>query len=367
MRNKALACLGRKRRDVGGQTEEKSGCAKRAGDRATRPDHGVGKLARDAPVVAAGEHQTAPGRFEGSSGLKNDAEFTQRDVNGEESADSSDAPGLERRTSEASGAGCEEPKAGREDHASDPPARAMEDQPPGETNRGSVVSDVRELSGTTVTSAPQLSHDTDAERTSASVIRRSDQPSDRPSAGDHAGGEMTKTRCSAASSPAAAADQTEKDSEKAPRTPAGAQTFLGTIPTLIITRDPSPSRSQGSSTSPTVRAELSTGSCLELQPDDESPCSDSGCGGSPALMRSPRKLSNSSSLGLSSASSFEESEDDFTGSDIESSLSPGRFPSLSSPDDGTGVSVSSVCLSVCVFSRLLFMFNNRYDTKHLET
>uniref|UniRef100_A0A3Q0S6R8 Kinase n=1 Tax=Amphilophus citrinellus TaxID=61819 RepID=A0A3Q0S6R8_AMPCI len=60
------------------------------------------------------------------------------------------------------------------------------------------------------------------------------------------------------------------------------------------------------------------------QPEDESPCSDSGCGGSPALMRSPRKLSNSSSIGLSSASSFEESEDDFTGSDIESSLSPNK-------------------------------------------
>ncbi|KAJ7995933.1 hypothetical protein DPEC_G00231840 [Dallia pectoralis] len=44
-------------------------------------------------------------------------------------------------------------------------------------------------------------------------------------------------------------------------------------------------------------------------PDEESLCSDSGFGGSPASLL-PRKLSNASSSGLSPASSFEEYEDD---------------------------------------------------------
>ncbi|KTF73265.1 hypothetical protein cypCar_00043702 [Cyprinus carpio] len=76
------------------------------------------------------------------------------------------------------------------------------------------------------------------------------------------------------------------------------------------------------------------GFSLELHPDEDSPCSDSGCGGSPAPSLFHRKLSNSSSAGLSSASSFEESEDDFTGSDIEpTSLSPSM---IGSPDELTG-------------------------------
>ena len=100
---------------------------------------------------------------------------------------------------------------------------------------------------------------------------------------------------------------------------------------LIITSDSSPSGLQE------TLDHQNRGSCVDLHPDDESPCSDSGCGGSPALMRFPRKLSSSSSAGLSSASSFDESEDDFTGSDIESSLSPARCYSRS-PDEGTGVS-----------------------------
>ncbi|XP_075997034.1 inositol-trisphosphate 3-kinase Cb [Genypterus blacodes] len=361
MRNQALPCLGRKRRD-GGQTEEKSGGAKRAGDPATRPDHAVGKLPRDALVVTAGEHRTAPGCFEGISGLKNEAESTQHDVNAAESGNLSDAPGLGKRTSEASGAGCEEPKPSREDHDSDPPARAMEDQTPGEINQGSVVSTLREFVRIAVTSAPQLGPDTDTERTLVSVSRSSDPPLDcgPPTAGDHAERDMTKTGCSAASCPIAEAPETEKDSERSPQFTAGGHTFLGTIPKLIITRDPSPSRSHGSSSSLNVRTELSAGSYLELQPDDESPCSDSGCGGSPALMRSPRKLSNCSSLGLSSASSFEESEDDFTGSDIESSLSPGRCTSLSSTDDGTGNKSWHKIKTMVHWSPFVVSFKKRY-------
>ncbi|XP_077089116.1 inositol-trisphosphate 3-kinase C [Siphateles boraxobius] len=49
------------------------------------------------------------------------------------------------------------------------------------------------------------------------------------------------------------------------------------------------------------------------QPDEESICSDSGLSGSPASSLALRKLSNSSSTGLSPASSFEECEEDLLG------------------------------------------------------
>lgn len=361
MRNQALPCLGRKHRD-GGQTEEKSSGAKRAGDPATRPDHAVGKLPRDASAVSAGENRTAPGCFGGLSGLNHEAESTQHEVNAVKSEDLSDAPGLGRRTSEASEAGCEEPKPSRQDHDSHPPERAMENQPPGEINRGNVAFTVRESVRAAVSATPQLGPDPDTERTSASASQSFNQPLDcgPATAGDHAERDMTKTGCSAALCLAPEAPESEKHSETSPETPPGGHTFLGIIPKLIITSDPSPCRSHGSSSSPNARTELSAGSYLELQPDDESPCSDSGCGGSPALMRSPRKLSNSSSLGLSSASSFEESEDDFTGSDIESSLSPGRCTSLSSTDDGTGNKSWHKLKSMVHWSPFVVSFKKRY-------
>lgn len=337
MKNKVLSCLGRRKRDSS-QTEAELSGGNGAGDPATRRDHRVGKLPRDEVVSAVGEHRASPGCFETPSGLGDDNTDA---VNREAPVGSSDASGLETRTGEVSGAGCEEPKPGREDNASDPPTRAMEDQPLGGNNQGRVVSEGRGSTGTSLSSDP--------ERTLSGVPP--DQPLDSGLSvtDDHTEAKMTKTECSAVSCPPkAAGDQnnccpveteTRKDSNQAPQGPTGGQSFPGTIPKLIITRDPSPTRSQGTPAVLTVRSELSTGSCLDPHPDDESPCSDSGCGGSPALMRSPRKLSNSSSIGLSSASSFEESEDDFTGSDIESSLSPAR--SLCSPDDGTGVSVFS--------------------------
>ncbi|XP_061575414.1 inositol-trisphosphate 3-kinase Cb [Cololabis saira] len=154
-------------------------------------------------------------------------------------------------------------------HASDPPASTMEEQPRG----GAAPSPDPAV----VTSDP------DTERT-----HWGDQETE---------GEMTKT------------------SETEPRQ--GGQGFPGTIPKLIITRDPSPSRArQDPPALPVLLA--GTGSCLDPHPDDESPCSDSGCGGSPAPGRCSRKLSSCSSIGLSSASSFEESEDDLASSDLES-------------------------------------------------
>ncbi|XP_034556832.1 inositol-trisphosphate 3-kinase A-like [Notolabrus celidotus] len=360
MKNKVLSCLGRRKRDSS-QTEADFGCGNGAGDPATRRDHRVGKLPRDEVTSVVGEQRASPSCFETQFGLD---ESIQHAVNREAPSGSSDASGLETRSGEASGAGCEEPKSGREDNASNPPARAMEDQPPGGTKQDRVVCEVRELTGTSVSAAPLL--------TSDPVTRISpDQPLDSGPLlkAEHAEDKMTKTESFTVScSPKEAGDHTNygpvetesrNDSEHPHQAPPGiGQSFSGTIPKLIITRDPSPTRSLETPAPLSVRTELSTGSCLELHPEDESPCSDSGCGGSPALMRSPRKLSNSSSIGLSSASSFEESEDDYTGSDIESSLSPAR--SLCSPDDGT-VNKSWQKLKTMVhWSPFVVSFKKRY-------
>ncbi|KAA0714847.1 Inositol-trisphosphate 3-kinase C [Triplophysa tibetana] len=111
-----------------------------------------------------------------------------------------------------------------------------------------------------------------------------------------------------------------------------ASPFTGTIPKLIVTHDDlDPGQD-----SPQIRdLTLSMGGfSLDLHRDEDSPCSDSGCGGSPAPSYFHRKLSSSSSAGLSSASSFEESEDDFTGSDIEPNiLSPSMCKMFVSPDE----------------------------------
>uniref|UniRef100_A0A8C1YPF2 Kinase n=1 Tax=Cyprinus carpio TaxID=7962 RepID=A0A8C1YPF2_CYPCA len=100
------------------------------------------------------------------------------------------------------------------------------------------------------------------------------------------------------------------------------------------------------------------GFSLELHPDEDSPCSDSGCGGSPLPSLFHRKLSSSSSAGLSSASSFEESEDDFTGSDIEpTSLSPSM---IGSPDELTGAKSWRKLKTMVHCSPFVVSFKKRY-------
>ncbi|KAM3616190.1 uncharacterized protein V6R79_013966 [Siganus canaliculatus] len=358
MKRKVLSCLGRRKRDSS-QAEVDLGCGNAAGDPATHRDHRVGKLPRDEEVSTGGEEGASPGCFETSTGLDDDNNTAIRhEVNREAPVGPSDASGLETRTGEVSGAGCEEPTHEREDNASDPSTRAMEDQPPGEKHQNRV--EVRELTGTSLSSAAQLTSDLDPERT---LSRSSpNQPLDHA---EHAEANMTKTDCSPVScTPTATGDQNNccpietKSRKDSDHVPTGGQSYPGTIPKLIITRDPSPTRSQGPSSPVGARTELSTGPCLDPHLDDESPCSDSGCGGSPALMRSPRKLSNSSSLGLSSASSFEESEDDFTGSDIESSLSPAR--PLCSPDDVTGNKSWQKLKTMVHWSPFVVSFKKRY-------
>ncbi|XP_029373172.1 inositol-trisphosphate 3-kinase Cb [Echeneis naucrates] len=341
MKNKVLSCLGRRKRDSS-QTEADFGRGNGAGDPTTLRHHRVGKLPRDEAESAAGDHREAPGCSDTPFG------HTRYVVRPEATTGSSDASDLETRSGEVGGAGCEEPKPGREDNASDPPTGAMEDQPPGGDSLDRCVSGVRVLTGTSPTPAPPLASNT--QRTLDS--------------GKSATETMTKTECGAASSPPEAAGhqntetESRQDAALAPHSPPGGPGFTGTIPKLIITRDPSPSRPQGTPPLLAVPQELGTGSCLDPHPEDESPCSDSGCGGSPALMRSPRKLSNSSSIGLSSASSFEESEDDFTGSDIESSLSPAR--SLCSPEDGTANKSWQKLKTMVHWSPFVVSFKKRY-------
>lgn len=359
MKNKVLSCLGRRKRESG-ETEADLCGERGAGDPATCCAHRVGKLARDESVLTDGQHRASSDGLETTPGLDDSTDPVQNAVNREATAGPSDATGLETRSGEVSGAGVEVPKYEREDNASDPPTRAMDDQPLEGNNKEFTVSDSRESSGATLSSDQRFNSEWTLGRSSPNPPLDS-----RLSA--QAEATMTKTERSTVSCrPKATSDQNDccpidtesrEDSDQAHRSPTGGQSYLGTIPKLIITRDPSPSRSQDPPSPLSGQTELSTGSCLDSRQDDESPCSDSGCGGSPALMRSPRKLSNSSSIGLSSASSFEESEDDFTGSDIESSLSPAR--SLCSPDDGTGVSIyfsPRFCLFIITSDHVKILF-----------
>lgn len=274
-------------------------------------------MPRDDRVSAVEELRAPRGPFESPPARGDHVDAIQHVVNPEETAAATGSSD-EKRTSQ------------REDNACAPPTRAMKDLPPRGAPRGRDV----------LPEAPQApsSGATDREPTTGAegeVTKRD------VSCGDKATGDRNEL------SPA------PNDSDRPPHGPPEGQSFPGPIPKLIITRDPSPPPELT-----TVRSELGGGSCLDLHPDDESPCSDSGCGGSPALMRSLRKLSNSSSIGLSSASSFEESEDDFTGSDIESSLSPAR--SMCSPDDGTGNKSWQKLKTMVHWSPFVVSFKKRY-------
>lgn len=346
MKNKVLSCLGRRKRDSS-EADVDSGCESGASP-TRRREHRVGKLPRDEVRSTVGESRASPDCLDPKPGV-------ELSVDQEKAAGPSHPSCREAGAARASGGDSEEPKPGREDNESDPQTRGpipdMEDQPLVGDNKNCIVSHAGELRETSPSSAPQLTLDPHTEGALTTVS------SPPPTAGkclllsDETRDKMTKTECSAVSGPSettgeqttscSAETESREDCEQAQHGTPGGQSYPGTIPKLIITRDPSPTRSSEPPSLLGAQTELNAGSYLASRPDDESPCSDSGCGGSPALMRSPRKLSNSSSIGLSSASSFEESEDDFTGSDIESSLSP---RSVCSPDDGAGVSVSGfVC------------------------
>ncbi|XP_043923217.1 inositol-trisphosphate 3-kinase C [Protopterus annectens] len=132
------------------------------------------------------------------------------------------------------------------------------------------------------------------------------------------------------------------------------QQFSVPIPRLIVTREPSPCR--GSETGEQSN-ELWTKS---RGGDEESPCSDSGCGGSPSPSLVLRKLSSSSSAGLSSASSFEESEDDFTGSDAEPYGQSGNMLGSPPVDDGSGNKSWKKLKTMVHWSPFVVSFKKRY-------
>ncbi|KAL2095305.1 hypothetical protein ACEWY4_010024 [Coilia grayii] len=90
---------------------------------------------------------------------------------------------------------------------------------------------------------------------------------------------------------------------RCPTVPAGHVT--GVVPQLVVTCEPTPSRFEHKTTRTNALSFCS-------HPDEESVCSDSGIGGSPAPSLLYRKLSNSSSAVLSPASSFEECDEDFS-------------------------------------------------------
>lgn len=309
MKNNVLSCLGRRKRESSGA---EASCESDAGGPTTPRDRRTGKLPRDEVVSTFAI--SAPG-----SEVPPDPETEEIGpaVSPRTAAGPSDAAGLETLTAGASAAGCEEPGHAREDNASDPPA--MEDQPLGGDSRDPVEPGSGGVTGAALSSASSAPD----QHISGNLLA-------------DGGAEATMTKLECGGGVSLSPDEAPERTDQAGGGPVTGQSFPGTIPKLIITRDPSPTPSQEPPALLGGRTELTSGSCLDSHGDDESPCSDSGCGGSPALMRSPRKLSNSSSIGLSSASSFEESEDDFTGSDIESSLSPAR--SLCSPDEGQGVS-----------------------------
>ncbi|XP_077421479.1 inositol-trisphosphate 3-kinase Cb [Vanacampus margaritifer] len=324
MKRQALSCLGRRKRDSS-LTRSEPSSGSEAGEPAARHERREGKLPRDEAVSAAEEQRFA------AAGLL-EAPTPARDVSGETTVGLTEEPLAGGRRAEVSAAGCVETSTEREDNASDPSAGAMEYRPLGGNSHDRVMAPLGELSP----------DESDSKRTSLQSGDCVNQADDSIT--------MTSDLITVLCPP----EDTNCDSDKPPRI----RPYRGPIPKLIITRDPSPTRSEESSTRLSLRTELSAGWGSELHPDDESPCSDSGCGGSPALMRSPRKLSNSSSLGLSSASSFEESEDDYTGSDIESSLSPSM--SLCSPDDGSANKSWHKLKTMVHWSPFVVSFKKRY-------
>ncbi|XP_036380730.1 inositol-trisphosphate 3-kinase C [Megalops cyprinoides] len=131
------------------------------------------------------------------------------------------------------------------------------------------------------------------------------------------------------------------------------QASSGIIPRLIVTCDSRSSRTAS-------KATAISGFSFDIHADEESPCSDSGFGGSPTPPLLFRKLSNSSSVGLSPASSFEESEDDFTGSDMELNTHPAAPQMLGSPDEIAGSKSWKKVKTMVHWSPFMVSFKKRY-------
>ncbi|XP_023838408.1 inositol-trisphosphate 3-kinase A [Salvelinus sp. IW2-2015] len=340
-----------------------------AGDSETLRGHGRGKLLRGQTESAVVDYTTPVAEYPSRIHYEK-IQALDSDAVSKGAADSSfDATGLDTLARGFERTRCvvtqrSSPETTEEDHVWNAPAWAMENKPFGFDKQSGVASEVRAIPGAVSPDGSvhwRISGEENLKLTLASLSLRLDEPLtsgvSEPIRYEipHTELEITKCNFLTASCEPEAVRKNEQcgcsvesgnqedpstNSPKQPhgqiQSPLGSQRFPGTIPKLIITRDPSPSRTQETLDPRTMELGVG-GSSLDPNADDESPCSDSGWGGSPALMRFHRKLSNSSSAGcVSSASSFEESEDDFTGSDIESSLSPVICNMLGSPDEGMG-------------------------------
>ncbi|KAJ7990444.1 hypothetical protein DPEC_G00300380 [Dallia pectoralis] len=274
-------------------------------------------------------------------------------------------------------------QTGQDHHAWNSPTRQMENESFGVNTRGGVASEVCLLSGMIPPDGAVQRHTSDdghARQTRAALSLRLDQPI--ANAILHKEAEKTNSYLNTVSREPQAAGSTDHsdfsnsccsigsarpsgNSANLPiepiQSPLCSQSFPGTIPRLIITRDPSPSRAARDTLDTRTAGLEVDGSSLDPRADDESPCSDSGCGGSPALTRGGRKLSNSSSAGcLSSASSFEESEDDFTPSDVELGPSRSTCNTLSSPDEATWVKPWQKLKTMVQWTPFIVSFKKRY-------
>ncbi|XP_035647470.1 uncharacterized protein LOC118397105 [Oncorhynchus keta] len=364
-----------------------------SGNSETLRGNGRGKLLRGQTESEVVDHTTPVAEYPSGIHCEN-IQALDCDAVSKGAADSSfDATGLETRSRGFDRTRCavtqrSGPETTGEDHVWNAPARAMENKPFGFDKQGGVASEVRGDSGAVQPDGSvhwRTSVNENLRRTLTSLSLRLDEPLtngvSEPIGYDllHTEVEMTKSNFLTASREPEAVRKNDQNScsvesgnQEDPsinspiqphgqvQSPLGSQSFPGTIPKLIITRDLSPSWTQETLDPRTMGLGVG-GSSLGPHADDESPCSDSGCGGSPALMRFHRKLSNSSSAGcLSSASSFEESEDDFNGSDIEPSLSPVIGNTLGSPDESTGTKQWQKLKTMVHWSPFVVSFKKRY-------
>uniref|UniRef100_A0A1A8CW74 Kinase n=1 Tax=Nothobranchius kadleci TaxID=1051664 RepID=A0A1A8CW74_NOTKA len=286
VKSKVLSCcLGRGKRDSG---HGEADIANAAADPARHRGHRAGELSRDEIVSAGVEHTGTPSVFETSSGLSDRVEVIQLAVNREPVPD---APGSEKRSQLIS-------EESREDNAWDAPAKTMDEQPLKENNKEHIVLKSESFSGANLSLTPILTSDPDTERT---------LPPDQHLEGGlsitDSDNKMTKTEYSSRSCPTKTDDdqnnslptdtKTQKDSE-IHQSSTGGHRFPGVIPKLVITSVCNSSWPQ--------ETEPGTGLLQNSHAGEQSPCSDSGCGGSPVQTRT-------SLASLSPLSSFDESED----------------------------------------------------------
>lgn len=122
-------------------------------------------------------------------------------------------------------------------------------------------------------------------------------------------------------------------------------------PELVVTCDPCVAQTEQK-----INHRNTSGFSRGFHPDEESLCSDSGFGGSPASSLGLRKLSDCSSVGLSPTSSFEEYEEEFSGNN------EGKAPATR--NDAVSLLTTSACTDFwfistirrCISCHVRFLF-----------